>query len=359
VARPPSRIDASAAPVKKAAQSERTPASGLQVTRRLIYALIPGSLVFTAYFGAGVLTNVLVACFWALVFEFLALLLTSQSPSFARVSPGSDPALLIPGWLIALGLPPGSPWWLLAVASGTAVLLGKHAFGGTRNSPVNPAMLGYAVVLLCYPAMLSSWPAPSGVEFSMRSWLATAIWTLAGPDVDAITMATPLDLLRHNSGYLMADLFNASPQLGAAGGVGWQEANAAFLLGGIALLRYRLITWHIPGALLLSLTVLAALFYDEGSSTSGGSPFFHLLSGGTMLAAFFIATEPNTSPRNARGKLLFGALVGALIFLIRTCGDYPDGVAWAVLLANLCAPTIERLTDPIIQESVSARDEAR
>ena len=159
-------------------------------------------------------------------------------------------------------------------------------------------------------------------------------------------LATPLDLLKQNNALLVEDLWTQNPQFGRWAGIGWEWANIAFLAGGAWLLYQRIFTWHAPVAMLASLSLLAALFYDGGSSASGGSPLFHLLSGATMFGAFFIVTDPVTSAASLRGRLIYGALVGALVYIIRVRGNYPDAVAFAVLLMNFAAPFIDHYTQP-------------
>ena len=128
--------------------------------------------------------------------------------------------------------------------------------------------------------------------------------------------------------------------------MGWEWANIAFLLGGAWLMYRKIFTWHAPVAMLLSLAVMASLFYDGGSSASGGSPLFHLLSGATMFGAFFIVTDPVTSAVSVRGRLIYGALIGVLVYIIRVKGNYPDAIAFAVLIMNFAAPFIDHYTQP-------------
>lgn len=309
----------------------------------VVYALCPGAAAMAIFFGLGVLSNICLAISMAVLCEYLVWRLKGKDDAnpLGTLARDREFAIILPGFILALALPPGAPWWLLAVAVASASLLAKHAFGGSRNAIVNPAMFGYLVVLVSYPAALGAWPPPSSIDFSMANWIATGLGNFIAPEPDAVTMATPLDVVRHNTGYLLADLFEANPQLRGFGGAGWQEINLAFCAGGVFLMRQGMFRWQIPIAVLVSLSVCALLFYDEGSSASGGSPLFHLLSGGTMLGAFFIATEPNSSPTSDRAKLLYGAFIGILIYAIRVNGDYPDGVAWAVLIANVCAPLFD------------------
>ena len=149
----------------------------------------------------------------------------------------------------------------------------------------------------------------------------------------------------------MADLQAQTPQFGLWAGVGWEWVNIAFLVGGVWLLYKRIFTWHAPVGLLLALGVCAAIGFDSGSSESGGSPLLHWLSGATMFGAFFIITDPVSSAVSNKGRLIFGALIGVLIYLIRVHGNYPDAVAFAVLILNFAAPLIDQYTQPAVYGS--------
>ena len=144
----------------------------------------------------------------------------------------------------------------------------------------------------------------------------------------------------------MEQLYSENNVFGSFGGIGWEWANAGFLLGGIYLMSRRIFTWHAPISMLIALTLCALIGYDGGSSNSGGSPAFHLLSGATMLGAFFILTDPVSSAVSNRGRIVFGACIGVLIYIIRVYGAYPDAVAFSVLLMNFAAPFIDHYTQP-------------
>ena len=206
-------------------------------------------------------------------------------------------------------------------------------------------MVGYVVLLISFPVQMSSWAAPRGV--GELPGLLDALQACFTPgNFDAVTMATPLDLLKQNNSLLMDDLWQQNAQFGRWAGIGWEWASLAFLAGGLWLLYQRVFTWHAPIAMLVALALTAALFYDGGSSASGGSPLFHLLSGATMFGAFFIVTDPVSSAVSTRGRLVFGALIGLLVYLIRVYGNYPDAVAFAVLIMNFAAPFIDQYTQP-------------
>jgi Na+-translocating ferredoxin:NAD+ oxidoreductase subunit D len=305
----------------------RVEPSVTQVMRRVLLALVPGVAVFTLYFGPGVLLNVLIAVVAALAFEALALRwrVRAVQPALADLS------AVVTGVLLALSLPPGCPWWIPVTGVGFALLLAKHLFGGLGYNPFNPAMVGFVVLLICFPVEMTAWPA---VQPPWQS------------GVDALTSATPLDHVRTELALARTlGEVHSDPVFGVLAGRGWEWINLAYLLGGLWLLWRGVIRWQIPAGVLLGIALPALLFW-AGDSDRYASPLFHLLSGATMLGAFFIATDPVTASTTPRGRFLYGLGIGILIHLIRTWGAYPDAVAFAVLLLNICAPTIDRYTPP-------------
>lgn len=312
-----------------------------RIMQTVLLATVPGILVLTHFFGYGTIVNILWGSLVALACEALALRLRRRSPGVHL----RDCSALVTAFLLCIALPPYSPWWLIAVGIAAAILLAKHLYGGLGYNPFNPAMVGYVVLLVSFPVQMTSWAPPRGL--GNTPGLLDALQACFLPaQFDGITMATPLDVMRQNQSLLMEDLWRKNPQFGRWAGIGWEWANLAFLAGGAWLLYRRIFTWHAPVAMLASLSLLAALFYDGGSSASGGSPLFHLLSGATLFGAFFIVTDPVTSAVSTRGRLICGALVGVLVYVIRVRGDYPDAVAFAVLLMNFAAPFIDAYTQP-------------
>ena len=319
------------------------PLSTGKVMRMVLIASLPGVVALTYFFGFGVLVNILWACLVALGCEALALVLRRRPVGFYL----NDASALVTATLLAIAMPPGSPWWLILVGVAFSILIAKHLYGGLGYNPFNPAMVGYVVLLISFPVEMTAWLVPAGVDATNTPGILAALQACFVPGtVDAITMATPLDLLKHNNSLLLEDLWRQTPLYGRWAGIGWEWANIGFLVGGLWLLYKRIFTWHAPVAMLASLALMSAIFYDGGSSASGGSPLFHLLSGGTMFGAFFIVTDPVTSAVSNRGRLVYGALIGLLIFLIRVWGNYPDAVAFAVLLMNFAAPFIDYYTQP-------------
>lgn len=306
------------------------------VMRWVLLALLPGVVAQTYFFGWGTLLNIVLCALGCLASETFALFLRKTPASHIR-NTLMDLSALITAVLLGVALPAGAPWWIPLLGSVFAILLAKHAYGGLGQNLFNPAMAGYAFLLLSFPLAMTQWPAPLGVG-NVGGALDGAL--------DGTTMATALHVVRENQSLLMADLWQRQPLMGTWGGRGWEWVNIGFLAGGLLLLHRKLFSWHGPLAMLATLAFCSAIFYDNGSSASGGSPLFHLFSGATMVGAFFILTEPVTSPTTARGRLLAGALVGALTYLLRHASSYPDGVAFAILLMNFAAPLLDRYTQP-------------
>jgi electron transport complex protein RnfD len=319
--------------------------------QKVLLATAPGVIALTWFFGFGTLVNIAWGCVVALACEALALTLRRRPVGFYL----GDYSALVTATLLCIALPPYSPWWLIAVGIASSILLAKHLYGGLGYNPFNPAMAGYVILLISFPVQMTTWAPPRGVGDTPGLLEALQACFLPGA-YDGATMATPLDIMRQNNSLLVEDLWAQSPQFGRWAGIGWEWVNLAFLAGGVWLLQQRVFSWHAPLAMLASLALMAALFYDGGSSASGGSPLFHLLSGATMFGAFFIVTDPVTSAVSVRGRLIYGALIGALVYIIRVRGNYPDAVAFAVLLMNLAAPFIDQYTQPRVYGHQSKGD---
>jgi len=322
------------------------PARTSWVMQQVLLATLPGLVALTAWFGWGTLANILWAAPVALAAEGAMLRLRGRDPMPAL----RDCSALVTALLLAIALPPASPWWLVTIGTGFAIVIAKHLYGGLGSNPFNPAMAGYVVLLISFPLEMTRWmaPASAGAAGAPRPLeaLQASLGLLDAARLDALTMATPLDVLRQNHSLLVSELWARQPQFGRIGGTGWEWVNAGFLAGGLYLLARRIFTWHAPVAMLAALALMAALFYDGGSAASGGSPLFHLFTGATMFGAFFIVTDPVTSATSTRGRLIFGALIGVLVYLIRHWGNYPDAVAFSVLLMNFAAPLLDNYTQP-------------
>ncbi|CAI8724599.1 SoxR (2Fe-2S) reducing system protein RsxD [Pseudomonas sp. IT-232MI5] len=311
-----------------------TPDNRLQQAMKLVLlAALPGLLALFWWYGWGVLINLLLAIVAALMVE-AGVARLRQQPIQPALSDGSA---LVSATLLAAALPPYCPWWLTVMAVASGLLFGKHIYGGVGRNPFNPAMLGFALIMVMFPQPMTHWPA-HGLDLTATFQQVFG----AGQAPDAWAQATVLDSLRINKSLTMDELFTSNPAFGRFGGHGGEWVNLAFLAGGLFLLQRRVFGWHAPAGMLGSLFVVSLLFWNGSGSDSQGSPLFHLLSGATMLGAFFIITEPVSGAKTTLARLLFGVGVGLLTYAIRTWGGYPDGVAFAVLLMNLCVPALER-----------------
>lgn len=317
------------------------------VMLKVLIALVPGIFAYVWIYGSGILVSLLIASVTALASEALVLKLRKR-PIMPFLMDGSA---LVTAWLLALALPPLAPWWLVVVGTLFAIVIAKQLYGGLGYNPFNPAMIGYAVLLISFPVIMTQWPAPLELAQAHLSFMDHLYYIFGhalpdGVKIDAISSATPLDYLKtqltlqHN----VADISQASifGQFGAKGG---ELVIGAYLLGGLYLLQQRIISWHIPVAFLATLAVMAGAFHLADPAHYAG-PLFHLFSGAAVFCAFFIATDPVSGPTTPNGKLIFAAGVGALTYLIRVYGGYPDGVAFAVLLMNICVPLIDAYTQP-------------
>lgn len=320
----------------------------------VLAALLPGIAASVWLFGPGILITLSLATATALAAE-AAMLKARRYPAKPFLT---DLSAIVTAWLLALSLPPLAPWWLIVVGTLFAIVVAKHLYGGLGQNIFNPAMVGYAVLIVSFPVQMTQWAGPLSLVEAPLTPAQTA-GVIFGGDVpravlDAVTMATPLDALR--TGLLQqhtVDEIIAQPIFGHYGGVGFEWLAAAFLLGGLLLWALRIISWRVPLAFLAGVW-LAAGFLHFSDPGRFGAPWFHLFAPSVMLGAFFIATDPVSGATTPRGKLIFGFGAGLLTIVIRTWGGYPDGVAFAILLMNLAVPLIDAWTQPRVY-GVAAR----
>jgi len=321
-------------------------ASVTRVMASVLLALVPGIAALWYFFGWGVLIHVILALLSAWCAEALMLGLRRRP---IRPALG-DLSAAVTAVLLAISLPPIAPWWITVSGAMFAIVIAKHLYGGLGYNPFNPAMAGYVLLLISFPKHMTAWSPPEG-QGSSLDFIATLRWILLrqlpdGISYDAMTMATPLDAMKTQLGLQKAVAeISQGPIFGLFAGKGSEWVASAFLLGGVWLVWRRYAAWQIPTGILASLAVLSTLFYwyDSAHYTS---PLFQLFSGATMLGAFFIATDPVTAATTPRGRLIYGTLIGVLVFVIRVWGGYPDAMAFAVLLMNFAAPTIDYYTRP-------------
>jgi electron transport complex protein RnfD len=304
-----------------------------QVMRQVCYALCPALLALTWTFGLGSLVNAIWCVLLAVALESACLKLRNKPIAFYL----QDGSAVLTGLLLGLSITPLAPWWLGVIGLVFAIPIAKHLYGGLGQNPFNPAMIGYALLLISFPVEMTRWPthfiAPEHI------WQSFTGSSLA---IDKLTGATPLDFFKTSA---QQHLIKHNTWLGDYLDNKWLMINIAFALGGLYLLVRKIITWHIPVAFLGGLAMLSTVFFMF-DATQYASPLVHVLTGASMMGAFFIATDPVTAPSANQGRLLYGAMIGALIYIIRTWGGYPDAVAFAVLLMNLAAPLIDTLVKP-------------
>lgn len=318
-----------------------------RVMRDVLIALTPGIAAYCWYFGWGLLVQIALAVGFALAFEALTLRARGRN---LRLYLG-DLSAVVTAVLFALCLPPLAPWWIACTGMLFAIVVAKHLFGGLGHNVFNPAMVGYVVCLVSFPREMTAWLAPLSLA-ETRIDLGASVATIftgslpGGLGWDAVTQATPLDTIKTgvDHGQIVSEIRRA-PIFGDFGGLGWEWIANWFALGGIFLLWRRVISWHVPVAVLGTAIALGLVAYlaDPGANPS---PPQHVFSGALVLGAFFIATDPVSGCTSTAGRLWFGAGVGAITLAIRRWGGYPDGVAFAVLIMNLAAPLIDRFTRP-------------
>lgn len=321
----------------------RQPASVQRVMFKVLAALLPGIAVYTHYFGWAVVVQLAIASTTALVAE-AAMLSIRKKPVGQFLTDGSA---LVTAWLIVLTLPPIVPWWLTVLAVLIAIVVAKHLYGGLGQNPFNPAMVAFCTMIVAYPQLMSQWPAVGFTDFAAQM---QAIF--GHRDLDAIVMATPLDALRTalhtpEARATVSGVLGSGATFGNIGGRGWEWIALGYLLGGLWLIQQRVITWHVPAAFLGTLGI-ASLLASLASPDQYAGPAFHMLTGGAMLGAFFIATDPVSGSTTPRGKLIFAAGLALLTWIIRVFGAYPDGIAFATLLMNICVPLIDMHTQPAV-----------
>ncbi len=320
-------------------------ASTNRIMLNVLIALVPGTIAYIWFFGVGIVVNIVFAIGFALLFESLVLWLRKRplKPYLA------DYSAVVTAWLFALCIPMHSPWWLVATGIGFAMIAGKHLYGGLGFNPFNPAMVGYVVLLISFPKEMTTWFLPIQVSGESLNIAQAFAYSLGYADIqqwDALTSATPLDQYKTSLGQnMMISEIRQSPVFGDFAGLGWEWIANWWFIGGLYLLFTKTIRWHIPFGVIMGMLIPAFILYVTNPD-SVASPGFHLFSGGLMLGAFFIATDPVSASTTNKGRLLYGFMIGMLVFVIRNWGGFPDGVAFAVLLANMAVPLIDYYTQP-------------
>lgn len=298
----------------------------------VVVALIPAFAMSLFLFGIGALIVTSIAIASCVLTELLIQRFILKTES--RISDGSA---VVTGLLLAFNLPSNLPWWMIILGSVFAIGIGKMVYGGLGNNPFNPALVGRVFLLISFPVQMTSWPLP--VSSRMHY-------------LDAATGATPLGVIKEGlrNGEVMSSIAQQVPDhmelfLGYMNGSLGEVSAVALLLGLVWMLYKRIITWHIP------VVIIATVFGFTGilwliNPLHNASPVFHILTGGVMIGAIFMATDLVTSPMSRTGMVIYAVGIGVITVVIRVFGAYPEGVSFAILIMNATVPLINRYIKP-------------
>ena len=317
----------------------------------VMVALVPATTYGLYLYGWPAIILFTTSIVSAMLFEIISLMI-AKKPIIRFASDGSA---MLTAWLLAMSLPPWAPWWIAVLGSAMAIIVGKHVFGGLGQNVFNPAMVGRVVLLLSFPLEMTAFVLPSPMfSVDAPTFLEGVRIVFGGSSIDAHTGATILDSVKTavGQGGTVQD-----GMVGQQGLTAWLAGNNAgsmdewadvlLLIGGIMLVFTRVIRWFIPVSTLISIAVISAIF-NLIDPTVYPDTTVHLFTGSAVLGAFFIATDPVTSPTSPKGQLFFGAMLGALVYIIRTWAQYPEGMSFAILLMNAVTPLINRYMRPRI-----------
>lgn len=310
--------------------------SGNQQVNSMMYgvivSLIPAFLVTLYMFGIGAL---IVTCVCVLTCVLSELLIQKYILNSAvRIKDGSA---MVTGILLAFNLPSNIPWWMAVIGCVFAIGIGKMAYGGLGNNPFNPALAGRVFLLISFPVQMTSWPLPIASRLQY---------------INAVTGPTPLNILKESvrNGENVSKIMDQIPGhmqlfLGQMGGSLGEVSALALLVGFLWLLYKRIITWHIPVVMITTIFAFTGILwlYDP---TANATPLFHILTGGVMLGAIYMATDLVTSPMTRKGMIIYAAGIGVITVIIRKFGAYPEGVSFAILIMNAFVPLINKYIKP-------------
>lgn len=289
----------------------------------VILALIPALIASFLFFGVGSLVVTLASVVSCVFFEWsITKYLLKRDRSTI-----SDGSAVLTGLLLAFNLPSNLPLYIIVIGSLVAIGVGKMTFGGLGNNPFNPALVGRVFLLVSFPAKMTTWPVTGQL---------TAY-------ADAVTGATPLALIKQGAIDQLPPL--GQMFLGNTGGCIGEVSVLALLIGFAWLLHKKVITWHIPVSIMVTVFVLAGVMWLINPETYA-NPLYHLCSGGVMLGAIFMATDYVTSPMTGKGQIIYGICIGLLVMVIRLFGSYPEGMSFAILIMNSVVPLLDNWCKP-------------
>ena len=288
------------------------------IMRDVLIGLTPAALMGIYVFGLNALVIMVLSIASAIFFEYLYQKLMKKPITI------TDLSAAVTGLLLAMNMPASAPYWMPIVGSAFAIIIAKQLFGGLGQNFINPALAARAFLLASYPTAMTTWPAPTGV--------------------DAVTVATPLALLKAGeiTTATSGDMMNAL--VGTVGGCIGETSAIALIIGGVYLIVRHVISWRIPVVYIATVFILTALIGRNGVRI----PQYEIFVGGLMLGAFFMATDYASSPVTPLGQIIMALGCGLLTTLIRIFGGYPEGVSYSILIMNLCVPLIDRFTEPKI-----------
>lgn len=309
---------------------------GKETTRNLMFgvavALLPALFASVFYFGYGAIIVTATSVSSCIVFEYLI-----QRFIFKRPVSVTDGSALVTGLLLAFNLPSNIPVFIIIIGSFVSIAIAKMTFGGLGNNPFNPALVGRVFMLISFPVQMTSWPVPAGLKTGYA---------------DAITGATPLAIVKEGlkNGEPLQQLLGQIPApsqmfFGKMGGSIGEVAAIALLIGFIYLLYKKIITWHIPVSIVGSIAVFTTILWLINPEKNA-NPMFHILAGGVLLGAIFMATDYVTSPMNPKAMIIYGSGIGILTVIIRVWGAYPEGVSFAILIMNAFVPLMNVYIKP-------------
>ena len=300
-----------------------------KIMYRVVYALIPALVWSVFVFGLDALRVTAIAIISCLALEYVI------QKYLMKVKPSIyDGSAIVTGILLAFNVPASIPWWIIVIGAVASIGIGKLSFGGLGNNIFNPAMVGRVFLLISFPVQMTHWPANQQSE------------------VDSVTTATPLGIIKEGltSGTPVSQITQKLPDasdmlLGNIGGSLGEISALMIFLGGAYMLFRKVITWHIPVSILATVVIIAGVFRLADPQTYV-SPVYHLLTGGLMLGAVFMATDMVSSPMTRKGQLIYGVGIGVITISIRLFGAYPEGISFGILIMNAFTPLINNYMKP-------------
>ncbi len=299
----------------------------------VVIAMIPALLVSVYFFGLDAIRVNLIAIAACIFFEWII-----QKFLLKGEVTITDGSAIVTGMLLAFNVPSNLPWWIIVIGAIVSIGVGKMSFGGLGNNPFNPALVGRVFLLISFPVQMTSWPKVQVLNFAMT---------------DAQTGATPLAIVKEGikNGESFSSIINNLPTsysdmfFGQMGGSLGEISAIALIIGGLYMLYRKIITWHIPVSIIATVAIFTGILYGINPDKYA-DPLFHLLTGGLMLGAIFMATDMVTSPMTSKGMIIYGVGIGVITVLIRVWGAYPEGVSFAILIMNAFTPLINYYIKP-------------